>query len=209
MQHKIVVKDAIAHSDTLPPDSENTAVPGAEGGKDEAKRVEGQPWWGEYEEIYEVVKGWKMRVPAYKVAAYIAWAASPLDGRWPERADDLAKELGLRSARSFRQWRDGDHDPKGLIVAEIAARQAGPLMRHRRDLYDALIASATQPNEKGHNDRKLAFEMLGDYKAKPTANVNVGISANVEATIERIYGEPSGTDDSDGGGGGDAEGAID
>ena len=46
-------------------------------------------------------------------------------------------------------------------MAEIAARQAGPLMRHRRDLYDAMIASATQPNEKGHNDRKLAFEMLG------------------------------------------------
>ena len=41
VQHKIVVKDAITHSDTSPPDSENTAVPGAEGGKDEAKRVEG------------------------------------------------------------------------------------------------------------------------------------------------------------------------
>ncbi|TXH54652.1 MAG: hypothetical protein E6Q97_10420 [Desulfurellales bacterium] len=165
-------------------------------------------WWQEFEEIKEEVQGWKMKAPAWKVAAYIAWAASPADGRKPERAEDLAKVLGLKSARSFRQWRDGGHDPKGLIVAEIAARQAGPLMRHRRDLYEAMIASATQPNEKGHNDRKLAFEMLGDYKAKPTASVNVGISANVEAVIERIYGEGAGEADVDSGGSGDAEGAA-
>ena len=82
-------------------------------------------------------------------------------------------------------------------------------MRHRRDLYDALIASAIRPDEKGHNDRKLAFEMMGDYKAKPTASVNVGVSANIEATIERIYGESSGEADGDGGSGGDAEGATD
>ena len=201
-------KTSIAHSDTLPPDSENTAMPGAEGGKAKVKRVDGQPWWREYEEIYEVVKGWKMRAPAHKIAAYIAWASAPLTGRWPERAEDLAVELGLKSARSFRQWKDEAHDPKGLIVAEIAARQAGPLMRHRRDLYEAMIASATQPNEKGHNDRKLAFEMLGDYKAKPVAAVNVGVSTNIEAVIERIYGEGAGEADVDGGGGGDAEGAT-
>ena len=202
-------KTGIAHSQTSPPNSENTAQPGTGEGGGKEKRIDGQPWWNEYVEIYEVVKGWRMRAPAHKIAAYIAWASAPLKERWPERAEDLAAELGLKSARSFRQWKDEAHDPKGLIVAEIAARQAGPLMRHRRDLYDAMIASATQPNEKGHNDRKLAFEMLGDYKAKPVAAVNVGISANIEATIERIYGESAGEADDDGGGGGDAEGATD
>ena len=31
-----------------------------------------------YVEIYEVVKGWRMRAPAHKIAAYIAWASAPL-----------------------------------------------------------------------------------------------------------------------------------
>ena len=44
--------------------------------------------------------------------------------------------------------------------------QATPLLRHRRDIFDALIVSATDPDPKSHPDRKLALEMLGDYKPR-------------------------------------------
>ena len=124
---------------------------------------------------------------------HIAWAASPLDGRWPERADDLAKSWGYVRRGRFGSGEMGTTMIRRLIVAEIAARQAGPLMRHRRDLGCA-DCQCDAANEKGTMIEKLAFEMLGDYKAEAHSECEWGIkSANVEATIERIYGEPSGT----------------
>lgn len=214
--HQPVLKRDIAYSDSFPPNTENTAdtpsAPEKGGGKRRKPRAEdlrAHSWWTDFEELVETVAGWGMGAPAWKIAAYIAWASSPLSNRKPVTADALATDLGLKSARSFRQWRDGERDPEGRIDAEIAARQAGPLVRHRRDLYDALIASATQTNEKGHQDRKLAFEMLGDYRAKQETDLNLHTPVDIRLLIERAYGDDGGRAAStDGESSGDAEGSV-
>lgn len=41
--------------------------------------------------------------------------------------------------------------------------QAGPLFKHRAEIFTALVAVAVKPEYKSHNDRKLALELMGDY----------------------------------------------
>lgn len=119
------------------------------------------PWWQEYQEL--IALGWDWRK-----AVYIAWAASPAKDRQPETQELLATEvLGLKSDRTIRQWR-----AKYPEIDEMtAALQAAPLLKHRRDIFEALTASAMNPDFRHHRDRKLALEMLGDYK--PGAKVAV------------------------------------
>jgi len=105
-----------------------------------------------------------------QIAAYIAWAASPAKGRLPATQAELASLLGLKSDRTIRQWREKDK----TIEAEIKTRQASPLWSQRRDIFEALAASASTPDAANHSDRKLALEMLGDYiprSRQDTANV--------------------------------------
>lgn len=110
-------------------------------------------WKDEYEKL--VQGGWNWRV-----AAYIAWASSPKASRMPKTQDDLATlHLGLTSDRAINTWRR-----KNPAIDEmVAVLQAAPLWEHRAEIYDALIKVATSPEYKGHNDRKLALELLGDY----------------------------------------------
>lgn len=99
--------------------------------------------------------GWKWRV-----AAYIAWAASPKNNRKPKTQEELAIQvLGLTSDRQIGTWRAKNPE----INETIALLQAAPLFEHRADIYQALIDSATKPDYKSHQDRKLALELLGDY----------------------------------------------
>jgi hypothetical protein len=110
-------------------------------------------WKGEYEKLLE--GGWNWRV-----AAYIAWASSPKASRTPKTQDELAKQhLGLTSDRAINTWRK--RNP--AIDEMVAVLQAAPLWEHRSEIYAALISVATSPEYKGHNDRKLALELLGDY----------------------------------------------
>lgn len=105
---------------------------------------------------------WRLRNQGWpwRVAAYIAWAASPKQERQPKNQQEFATSmLGLTSDRVIATWRK-----KNPAIDEvIALLQVAPLFEHRRDIYDALIKSATSPDYKSHPDRKLALEMLGDY----------------------------------------------
>jgi len=113
-----------------------------------------QPKW--YDEYLKLLDGgWPWRV-----AAYIAWAASPRGGRWPETQDKLASEvLGLTSDRQIATWRK--RNPS--ISEVIAALQVAPMLDHRADVIEALIESAKDPDYKSHQDRKLFLEITGDF----------------------------------------------
>lgn len=116
--------------------------------------LEHLPDW--YEEYLNLLDGaWPWRV-----AAYIAWAASPRLGRWPETQDRLATEiLGLTSDRQITKWRAKNP----AIMDMISALQVAPMLKHRADVVKALIKSATDPDYKSHQDRKLFLEITGDY----------------------------------------------
>lgn len=110
-------------------------------------------WQREYMQLRE--HGWPWRV-----AAYIAWASSPKDRRVPKTVAELATGvLGLQGPRVIYTWR---HKYPSLD-AVVAMMQAKPLFEHRRDVFDALVGVATQADYKGHNDRKLFFQMTGDF----------------------------------------------
>lgn len=110
-------------------------------------------WGEEYLMLREA--GWP-----WEAAVYVAWAASPKLERWPRTLDELAKTcLGLTGPRRIHEWRKKNP----AIDETVAMLQAAPLLQHRRDIYEALIASATTNDYKGFNDRKLALELLGDY----------------------------------------------
>ena len=123
----------------------------------EAARVQfegaGAEWQREYVQLRE--HGWPWRV-----AAYIAWASSPKERRKPKTVAELATQvLGLQGPRVIYTWR---HKYPSLD-AVVAMMQAKPLFEHRRDVFDALVDVASQADYKGHNDRKLFFQMTGDF----------------------------------------------
>lgn len=138
-------------------------------------------WKDEYEKL--VQGGWNWRV-----AAYIAWASSPKASRMPKTQDELATlHLGLTSDRAINTWRK--RNP--AIDEMVAVLQAAPLWEHRAEIYDALIKVATSPEYKGHNDRKLALELLGDYV--PAAKLEAILrgsskSGDVDAEDEDMLG---------------------
>jgi hypothetical protein len=67
--------------------------------------------------------------------------------------------LGLNSDRQIWAWRTKNP----AIDETVALLQAAPLFEHRADIFKALITSAASGDYKSHQDRKLAFEMMGDY----------------------------------------------
>jgi len=115
-----------------------------------------------YEQFLNLLDaGWPWRV-----AAFIAWAASPKQGRWPKTQEELAQTvLGLTSDRQIAKWRKNNPSIDDLI----AKLQVAPMLEHRADVIRALIASASDPDYKGHGDRKLFLEITGDYT--PTSKV--------------------------------------
>lgn len=117
-------------------------------------RLEERPeWFRRYDELRS--SGW-----SWRVAAYIAWASSPRKSRWPRSQEELATEvLGLTSDRQIWTWRQKNPS----IDETVAILQAAPLFEHRADIFRALIESASSPDYKAHQDRKIALEMLGDY----------------------------------------------
>ena len=123
-------------------------------------------WLEHYFKLREMKFSWR-------VACYIAWASSPKVNRWPDTQAELAeKVLGLSSPRQITEWRK--KDPR--IDDAIAMLQAAPLWEHRADIYEALVEVATDPDYKGHSDRKLALELLGDYV--PRSRMDLGKAAD-------------------------------
>lgn len=133
----------------------------------------GYDWHGEFVEL-------EARFP-WRVAAYIAWASSPRKLRRPAKQSDLASLLGLKTDRTIRKWIEDDP----AILGEIKRLQASPIVTHRRDIYEALVQGALDI-ERGHQDRKLALELLGDYRAKaPDALPPGEFTADEAAQAER------------------------
>lgn len=148
-------------------------------------------WWGEYLALRG--DGWDWRK-----AVYIAWASSPAASRQPATQEALATQvLGLANDRTIRKWRKND---PGIDDA-VAMAQAAPLLRHRRDIYDALVESATNPDSKNHQDRKLALMMLGDYvpnqKLEADVTGDMTVHHATQLAIDKIYGDDDEDSDPD------------
>lgn len=111
-------------------------------------------------------EGWNWRV-----ALYIAWAASPKIGREPKTQDELATVyLGLTSDRVITTWRK-----RNPVIDEMVHMMGGaPLWKHRTEIITALVVSAVKPDYKNHNDRKLALEMMGDHLPTHKLTASIG-----------------------------------
>lgn len=117
------------------------------------ERVLRAKWWNDYHQLRE--EGWDWRK-----AVYIAWASSPVFGRWPATQEELASAcLGLKTDRTIRKWKSNEPG----LQERVVKMQAEPLMAHRRDVIDALVTVAIMADPKAHPDRKLFLEMTGDY----------------------------------------------
>ena len=169
--------------DTPPEEDEGTAFPAAEGvpGQAESRGAYGRfrvmlqvqmvvheaeetqrqnadqiDWWQEYLALR--AEGWDWRK-----AAFIAWASSPTDRRWPATQDELARKvLGLKSDRVISKWRLEDEN----IQKCIEAMQVAPLMAHRRDVIEAMIAVAKRHDPAAFQDRRMMLEILKIYQPK-------------------------------------------
>jgi hypothetical protein len=120
------------------------------------------PWWNDYLLLRDEGFTWR-------IAAYIAWSASPAKERWPATQQELADQiLGLKSDRVIRRWRTMNP----AIDARIERFQVEPLLRHRRDVIDALVDVASSRDTAAHSDRKLFFEMTGDYKPRSGLSIS-------------------------------------
>jgi hypothetical protein len=167
-----------------------------------------QAWMEEYLQLRTA--GWPWRV-----AAYIAWAASPRIGRRPGSIDELAKNvLGLTGPRQIHHWRETNP----AIDEVVGVLQAAPLMQHRRDVMDALSAAASDKDHRNNPDRKLYLEIIGDYVPKAKVDIsrdaedlsqysdaeldllarkamkkiNHGVTENTEEDLEKNEGENGG-----------------
>jgi hypothetical protein len=158
-------------------------------------------WMDLYKKLVEV--GWKWRV-----AVYIAWAAQPKKYRQPETQEELATRcLGLTSDRAIATWRKKNPS----IDETISMLQGSIIFDGLPDALNAMVEVATDANYKGHQDRKLMFEMAGIYTpsskitaemAKKLVNATPDdfeeqsdeelrkISNNVNAALEKKHKEP-------------------
>lgn len=142
-------------------------------------------WMETYQRLLDT--GWPWRI-----ACYIAWAASPKVGRYPKNQEELASEvLGLSSDRQIATWRKKNPG----IDQVIAMMQAAPLLDHRADIYAALAASASSSSHHNHQDRKLALTLLGDYTEKIRIDDRRGevpddLSELSEAELALLAGKP-------------------
>lgn len=161
------------------PTAEWVAGGGVASGATEGVELSGYGWYAEYVEL--------SRAYPWRLAAYMAWAASPVVGRRPGTQWELAQAIGLKTDRTIRQWKE--KDPQ--IEQVIAQLQAAPLWRHRRDLYEALVKAALGGDVPAI---KLALEMTGDYVPRMKQTVDntvklVGYTADELAAAERELGE--------------------
>lgn len=134
------------------------------------ERVLGAVWWDDYHRLR--AEGWDWRK-----AVYIAWTASPAINRWPATQEELATAcLGLSSDRVIRKWRANEPG----IEERVVRMQAEPLMAHRRDVIEALVSVASDPDPRSHPDRKLFLELTGDYTPRARMDASVDGDYRVE-----------------------------
>lgn len=156
-------------AETRFPASEN--VPGQQQSRRQynavQERLRQYAWFEDYLELRRCeLRGRKLD---WRKAVYVAWASMPSDKREPPTQEELAKQiLGLRSAHSVSAWKRKFPELDDLV----AERQAAPLFKYRADIFDALAQVARMVDPRAHQDRKLALEMLGDYKPKTAIDVS-------------------------------------
>lgn len=137
----------------------------------EEREKQGYAGVPDFYEIYMdlLESGWPARI-----AAYIAWCSVPRARRYPKTQDELANLLGLTSDRQFTKWRRNNP----ALDALIARLQMEPLLKHRADVFDALVQSASTPDYKNQPDRKLFLEITGDYI--PSSKVEAELKRSAE-----------------------------
>ena len=122
------------------------------------------PWMDDYFRL--LAEGWDCRQ-----AAYIIWACQPKGQRDPQTQQEFAVSIGLTSDRTIRKWRDGNP----AIDERIHELTASALMQARAEVFGALIAAATNPSPRACTDRKLFFEMTGDYSRDQVIRIGTAL----------------------------------
>jgi hypothetical protein len=122
-------------------------------------------WWDTYQQLLNSKWPWR-------IACFVAWASSPKLNRWPKTQDEFAqKVLGLTSDRVIATWRKKSPDIDGAI----SLLQSATMLEHRADVIKALVDSASNSDHRSNPDRKLFFEMTGDYVPRSRVDVKAEI----------------------------------
>lgn len=123
------------------------------------------PWWDTYQQLLNSKWPWR-------IACFVAWASSPKLNRWPKTQDEFAqKVLGLTSDRVIATWRKKSPDIDGAI----SLLQSATMLEHRADVIKALVESASSKDHRSNPDRKLFFEMTGDYVPRSRVDVKASV----------------------------------
>lgn len=110
----------------------------------------------------------------WRKAAYEAWSSLPSSMRQPKTLTELADQLGLASASTIRHWRRNDPE----IETRFKERLTGRLLDYAPDVLMAMVAVASDPDSKGHQDRKLFLEMTGMLSNASTVDATVHIKTD-------------------------------
>lgn len=160
----VIDQDKLAKANQMSPDELVLSLPNVIGWADDYYRLQDYGW-------------------PWRIAAYIAWASSPKMRRFPRTQEDLAVNyLGLNSDRQISTWRRKNPS----IDETIGLMQAAPLMDHRRDAFEALAQSASDPSHHGAQDRKTFFTMTSDYVPHQKVEVEREKVDPTDLTIEEL-----------------------
>lgn len=137
-------------------------VPGQQASRAAWRDIQAAPekpaWWQDYLSIREAFPHFRN----WRVWVYIAWAGQPAAGREPKTLEEFAPAVLGCTSKAVRNWKAKTWGGLPTIEEAIAWVQAAPLLQYRRDIYEALVRGAVSP--QGNADRKLALELMGDYK---------------------------------------------
>jgi hypothetical protein len=155
----------------------SAATPGQAESRTAHQRLHAQgdrfAWWEDYLSI-------RLQFPHFsnwRIWVYLAWASQPADKRQPATEIELAETILGCTTRTIRNWKSKDFGDQPGIEQAIAWLQAAPLLRYRREIFDALVEVARTPDPKAHADRKLALEMMKDYRPE----------SSIDSIIKVIY----------------------
>lgn len=117
-----------------------------------------------------------------KQAIYIAWASHTPSARkaagLPVTANELASALGSRAKKNqanlFAAWRKrytaADGTSLDDYIDDVGVRES-VLWHYRPAAMAAMAETATIIGRDGHADRKMFFEMTGDYQRQSAVDV--------------------------------------
>ena len=131
-------------------------------------------WYPAYDKLR--MSGW-----GHPDAAYIAWAATPRNGREPKTLQELAEQVcGYTSPRQIHKRRALNP----VIDEAVALMQAEELFEGRADVIHALIESASTKDYKNKPDRELYFKLRGELVEQSESTSTVRISADEMAAAQ-------------------------